>query len=164
MKATQSFFLSLEITKRSSAFEVKNSTDFLESFLTLCGLENSKPTANPGRRSAVMEFASAILLDCHDHCNFRKAVGKLIFMALCRPDMQFAIQQQSTQVFNPTTEGKRAVKQLISGAGERRVLAIVDRFFLCGYGQLASISQWWCRGLWWIVVAGVLVVCRTCVR
>ena len=34
-------------------------------------------------------------------------------MAQWRPDMQFAIQQLSTQVLNPTTESKRAVKQLI---------------------------------------------------
>ena len=34
-------------------------------------------------------------------------------MARWRPDMQFAIQQQRTQVFNPTTESKRAVKQLV---------------------------------------------------
>ena len=40
----------LEITKRSRGFEVKNSTDRVESFLNLYGLENSKPTANPGRR------------------------------------------------------------------------------------------------------------------
>ena len=40
------------------------------------------------------------------------AVGKLVFVAPWRPDMQFAIQQQSTHVLNPTTESKRAVKQL----------------------------------------------------
>ena len=34
-------------------------------------------------------------------------------MAPWRPDMHFAIQQLSTQVLNPTTESKRAVKQLI---------------------------------------------------
>ena len=34
-------------------------------------------------------------------------------MALWRPDMQFAIQQLSTQVLNLQTESKRAVKQLI---------------------------------------------------
>ena len=44
---------------------------------------------------------------------FRTAVGKLIFMAPWCPYMQFAIQQLSTQVLNPTTESKRAVKQLI---------------------------------------------------
>ena len=56
-----------------------------------------------------MELASATPLGGHDYFNFRTNVGKLIFMA----HMQCAIQQQSTQVLNPTTESKRAVKQLI---------------------------------------------------
>ena len=60
-----------------------------------------------------MELASATHLDGHDSSNIRTAVGKLIFMAPWRPDTQFAIQQLSTQVLNPTTESKRAVKQLI---------------------------------------------------
>ena len=61
----------------------------------------------------MMELASATPLDGHEYSNFRTAVGKLIFMAPWRPDMQFAIEQQSTDVLNPTTESKRAVKQLI---------------------------------------------------
>ena len=61
----------------------------------------------------MMELAAAIPLDGHDYSNFRTAVGKLIFKALGRPDMQLAIQQLSTQVFNLTTESKPAVKQLI---------------------------------------------------
>ena len=69
-------FLGLEITKTSKGFEVKNSTDFVESLLNLSGLENSKPTANPGRRSTLMELASAIHLDGYDYSNFRTAVGK----------------------------------------------------------------------------------------
>ena len=60
-----------------------------------------------------MELASATPLDGHDYSNFRTAVGNLIFMAPWRPDIQFAIPQVSTQVLNPTTESKRAVKQLI---------------------------------------------------
>ena len=103
----------LEITKTSRSFEVKNSTDFVESLMNLYGLENSKPTANLGRRSTVMELASAIPLDCHDYSKFRTAAGKLIFMAPWRPDMQFATQQLPTQVLNPTSQSKRAVKQLI---------------------------------------------------
>ena len=66
----------------------------------------SKATANPGQRSTVI--ASAIPLDGHEYSNFRTAVGKLIFMAPWRPDMQFAIQQLSTQVLNPTTEQARS--------------------------------------------------------
>ena len=106
-------FLGLEITKTSRRFEVKNSTDLVESLLNLYGLENSKPTANPGRCSTVMELASANLLDGDDYINFRTAVRKLIFTTRWRPDMQFAIQHLSTQVLNPTSESKRAVKQLV---------------------------------------------------
>ena len=47
-----------------------------------------------------MELASAISLDGHDYSNFRTAVGKLIFMAPWRPDMQFTIQQISTHKFS----------------------------------------------------------------
>ena len=50
-------FLGLEITETSRGFEVKNSTDLVESFLNLYGLENSKLTANPGGRSTAMELA-----------------------------------------------------------------------------------------------------------
>ena len=42
-----------------------------------------------------MELAAAIPLDGHDCSNFRTSVGKLIFMASWRPDMQFAIHQLS---------------------------------------------------------------------
>ena len=81
--------------------------------MNLYWLQNSTPTVNPGRRSTVTEHASATPLDGHDYSNFRTAVGSFIFMAPSRPDMQFAIQQLSTQVLNSTTESKCAVKQLI---------------------------------------------------
>ena len=90
-------FLGFGITMTSKGIEVKNSTDLVESLLNLYGLENSKPTTNPGRRSTVMELASATPLDGQEYSNFRTAVGKRIFMAPWRPDMQFAIQQLSTQ-------------------------------------------------------------------
>ena len=106
-------FLVFESTKTSNGFEVENSADLVESLLNLCGLQNSKPTVNPGKRPTVMELATVIPLDGHDYSNFRTAVGKLIFIAPWRPDKRFAIQQLYTQVLNPTTESKRAVKQLI---------------------------------------------------
>ena len=74
-------FLVFEINKTRKGFEVKNSTDHVESVLNLYGLQNSKPTVNPGRRPTVMELASATPLDGHDSSNFRTAVGKLISMA-----------------------------------------------------------------------------------
>ena len=102
-------FWGLEITLTSRGFEVKNSTDFVECLLNLYGLENSKPTANLGGRSTAMELASAIPLD---GVMITPAVGKLIFMSPWRPDMQFAIQQLSTQVSSPTSDSKRAVEKV----------------------------------------------------
>ena len=59
-----------------------------------------------------MELATAVPQEGNGYSNFRTVVGKLIFMALWRPDMQFATRQLSTQVLNPTTGSKRAVKQM----------------------------------------------------
>ena len=80
MKATQSTFWGLEITKTSKGFEVKNSPDLVESLLNLYGLENSKPRANPGRRS-VMELPSATLWMVMIIPTFAQLSEKLIFMA-----------------------------------------------------------------------------------
>ena len=46
-------------------------------------------------------------------------------MAPWRPDMQFAIRQLSTQVLKPTTESKRAVKQLYDISKARNTLVVV---------------------------------------
>ena len=65
-------FSALQITKTSQGFGVRNGTELVEFLVNL----------NPGRRSTVMELATAILLDGHDYSNFRTAADKFIFMAL----------------------------------------------------------------------------------
>ena len=102
-------FLGLEITKTRKGFEVKNSTDPVESLLKLYGLQNSKPTVNPGRRLTVMELASATPLDGHDYSNFLTAVGKTHLHGTL--ETRHAIRHPTTihtQVLNPTTESKRS--------------------------------------------------------
>ena len=106
-------FGGLDIKKTRRSIGVRTSTELVESLLNHYGLETSKPTANPGRRSTVMELATGILLEGHDYSNFRTAEGNHFFMVPWRADMQFAIQQLSTQVLNSTTESVRAVKQLL---------------------------------------------------
>ena len=59
-------FSGLQITKTSQGFGVRNGTQLVEFLVNL----------NPGRRSTVMELATAILLDGHDYSNFRTAVDK----------------------------------------------------------------------------------------
>ena len=108
MKTTQSTFLSLEITKTRKGFEVKNSTAFVESILNLYGLKNSKPTVDPGRRSTVMELASATPLDGHDYSNFRTAVGKLIFMAPL--ETRHAIHHPTTNHTSPQAHDREQAR------------------------------------------------------
>ena len=63
-------FLGLEITPRQAkASRRKTVQDLVKSLLNLYGLENSKPTANLGKRSTVMELASATPLDGHEYSN-----------------------------------------------------------------------------------------------
>ena len=97
----------------SRIFEVRNSHELVDSLLSLHVLQNAKPVATSGRRATVKELASAIPLQGHDYSTYRTAVGKLMFMAPWRPDMQFAIQQLSTQAREPTTECRCAMKQLL---------------------------------------------------
>ena len=69
--------LGFEITKTSRDFKVRNSTELVESLLNCYGFENLKPSVDPGRRSTVMDLATAVPLDGHDYFNFRTAaVGK----------------------------------------------------------------------------------------
>ena len=100
-------FLGLEITKTSKGFEVKNSPS--ES-LRVGKLETDSQSWQTLNSDGARVSNS---WDGHDNSNFCAAVGKLIFMAPWRPGIQFAIQQLSTEVLNPTTESKRTVKQLI---------------------------------------------------
>ena len=106
-------FWGLEITKTSKGFEVQNSTDHLESLLSLYGLENSKPTVNPGRRSTVMELASATLRLVKSAPTFAQASENLSSWHTLETRHVIRHPTTSTQVLNPTTESKRGVKQLI---------------------------------------------------
>ena len=96
-------FLGLEITKTRKGFEVKNSTYVVESLSNLHG-EDSKPIVNPGRRSTVMELASATPLDGHDHSNFRTSRRKnSSSWHLGDQTCNLPSNNLSTQVLNPST-------------------------------------------------------------
>ena len=55
--------LVLRSPRRAGAFQVRNSTELADSLLSHYGLEKSKPTETPGRRSTSMELTLAVV--CH---------------------------------------------------------------------------------------------------
>ena len=76
-KEIQPIFLGSWDHQYKHGLQVRNRKEVVEPVLNLFGLGNSKPTADPGRRSALMELATAIHLDGHDHSNnSRTADGK----------------------------------------------------------------------------------------
>ena len=102
-------FLGLEITKTRKGFEVKNSTDLVESLLNLYGLHNSTLTVNPGRRSTVMELASTgwsrILQLSHSRRKTHHHGTLETRRAICHPTTIHASPQPHVR--------ERAAKQLI---------------------------------------------------
>ena len=96
-------FLGLEITKTSKGFEVKSSTDFVESLFGSLRVDNSKPTAYPGRRSTVMELASATPLGGHTHLHVTLETRH----AICRPPAIHTSPQSHNR------KSLRVVKQLL---------------------------------------------------
>ena len=97
----------LEIAMTSWDFEVINSTELAESLLSLDGWENSKPTANPGRRCTVIELAPAIPLRGRIF-QFSFSGRKTHLDGTWRTDMSFASQQLFTQALNLTKEKAHA--------------------------------------------------------
>ena len=121
MKATQSTFWGPEITKTSKGFEVKNSTDLVESLSNLCGLEHSKPTANPGRRS-VMELASATLWMVMTVPAFAQPLENPSSWHLGDQTCNF-IQQLSTQVLN-THDREQARSETVDTISQRHATTL----------------------------------------
>ena len=139
-------FWGLEITKTSRGFEVKSSTDLVASFVNLYGLENSKPTANPGRRSTAMELASAIPLDGHKYSNFRTAVGKLIFMPPL--ETRHAIRHPKTIHTSPQSNNREQARSETVGISKARntlvfVLNRAEWFKKVCWNSLVVVPQIW---------------------
>ena len=90
----------------------QNSTDLVEPRLNLSGLENSTPTVNPGRRSTVMELASAIPVVGYDCSNFRTAVGKTHLHGTL--ETRHAIRHPTTIHTSPQSHDREQTRSEIS--------------------------------------------------
>ena len=76
MKATQSTSGVFRSSGHAKALRGKSIQTSWNPESICTGYKTPKPTVNPGRRSTVMELASATPLDGHDCSNFCTAVGK----------------------------------------------------------------------------------------
>ena len=127
-------FLGLEITKTRKGFEVKNSTDLVESLLKLYGLQNSKPTVNPGRRSTVMELASATPPDGHDYRRKTHLHGTL--------ETRHAIRHPTTIHTSPQPHDReQARSETVDTSKARNTLVFLNRDEMVQTGLLELVGR-----------------------
>ena len=102
------------IRQTSRTFEVRYSTELVEPLLSLYWLENSTPTANPGRRSTVWSSRKQFLCKVTIFPTFAQRWENSSSWhhgeQTCNSPLN---RYPHTSVLNSTTEGKRAVKQLL---------------------------------------------------
>ena len=116
---------------------MKNSTDLVESPLKLYGLQNSKPTVNPGRRSTVMDLASATPLDGHDYRRKTHLHGTL--------ETRHAIRHPTTIHTSPQPHDReQARSETVDTSKARNTLVFLNRtkwFKQVCWNSLAVVTQ-----------------------
>ena len=79
--------------------------------LKLCGMENSKPSPTTG--ASTVSKIQPEPLDRNEHEKYPAIVGKLLWLALIRPDIAYAAKELSRDLTAPTTESITKVKHLL---------------------------------------------------
>ena len=68
-------------------------TAYVTDLLKLCGMENSKPSPTTG--ASTVSKIQPESLDGNGRKKYRAIVGKLLWLALIRPDIAYAIKELS---------------------------------------------------------------------
>ncbi|XP_020240327.2 uncharacterized protein LOC109819131 [Cajanus cajan] len=92
------YFLGLEVSKSAKGI-VLNQRKYVLDILSDAGLLGAKPAATPMDPSTKLQADKGIAYT--DPAEFRRIIGKLIYLTTTRPDISYAVQQVSQYVSNP---------------------------------------------------------------
>ena len=104
-------FLGQTLKHNGDSIDVSMPTAYVTDLLKLCGMEDSKPPPTTGT-STVSEIQPAPL-DRNEHKKYRAIVGKLLWLALIRPDIAYATKELTRDLTAPTTESITNMKCLL---------------------------------------------------
>ena len=104
-------FLGRTLKHNGDSIDVSMNTAYVTDLLKLCGMENSKPSTTTG--ASTVSKIQPEPLDRNEHKKYRAIVGKLLWLALIRPDIAYATKELSRDLTAPTTESITKVKHLL---------------------------------------------------
>ena len=96
--------------KKERGFLVKPLAKLLDSLLSSAGLENCDPVHSLGVRSESRVPDEKPLLGLAEHTLYRTIVGKLMFIAAERPDIQFCVKESAKGVQSPSARDMQRAK------------------------------------------------------
>ena len=95
-------FLGRLLIETERGFLVKPLAKLFDSLLSCAGLENCNPVHPPGVRSESRVPDEKPLLGPTEHSLYRTIVGKLMFIAAERPDIQFWVKECARGMQSPS--------------------------------------------------------------
>ena len=104
-------FLGRTLGHNGGSIDITVPTAYVSDMLKLFGMEKAKPSSTTGTCTKPNYVPQP--LNNADHKAYRAIVGKLLWLALIRPDISLATEELSRDLTAPTTESVTKVKHLL---------------------------------------------------
>ena len=105
-------FLGRLLLKTERGFQVKPLVELFGSLLSSAGLGSCAPVHTLGVKSGTRVPEEEPLLGPAEHKQYRTVVGKLMFLAGKRPDIQFCVKECARGVGNPSARDMQRAKRI----------------------------------------------------
>ena len=115
-------FVGKKITLMQDGFEIQGSLKVVESIIKDAKVSQCKRVDTPAVRFTTGQLETAAELDPDSAHHYRTVLGKLMYVAWDRPDIQFGTRSASRGASRPTTIDEMRVKRVARYLSHRRVL------------------------------------------
>ena len=106
------YFLGLEIARNSTGLHLSQRKYTLD-LLQETGMLDSAPVATPMTHTSRLSPDQGSPLDADATSQYRRLLGRLIYLTNTRPDIAFAVHNLSQFIYAPTTHHQQAVSRLL---------------------------------------------------
>ena len=99
-----------KLDQDSRTLEITPNSKYAEEVIDELGLGNAKAAPTPFCEG--VKPGDEEELNSHDAEAYRRMVGKLLYLALDRPDIQFGVKEMARQLMTPTASGMRWLRRM----------------------------------------------------